>query len=79
MAVSPPSPSALGATVRALRQERGLTLEDLADEAHFNVTYLSDLERGRANPTIAKLGDLAVAFDVALSDLIASAERNGQP
>ena len=74
MAVLPPTPHALGRTVRALRQARGLTLEALADEAGMNVTYLSDIERGRSNPTLAKLGDLAIAFDVRVSEIIAAAE-----
>jgi transcriptional regulator with XRE-family HTH domain len=74
MAVSPPTPHALGTVVRGLRQARGLTLEALADEANMNVTYLSDIERGRSNPTLGKLGDLAVVFDVRVSEIIAAAE-----
>jgi transcriptional regulator with XRE-family HTH domain len=75
MPIAPPTPHALGRTVRALRQARGLTLEALADQAGMNVTYLSDIERGRSNPTLGKLGDLAVAFDVRVSELIAAAEE----
>ena len=61
--------------MRRLRQERGLTLEALADEAGMNVTYLSDIERGRSNPTIGKLGDLAVVFGVRVSEMVAEAEE----
>lgn len=75
MAIPPPTPSALGQVVRRLRQARGLTLEALADEARMNVTYLSDIERGRSNPTIGKLGDLAVVFRVRVSELVAEAEE----
>ena len=75
MAIQPPTPQAIGAVVRSLRQARGLTLEALADAASMNVTYLSDIERGRSNPTIGKLGDLAVVLDISLSELIARAER----
>lgn len=78
MAISPPTPQALGSVVRALRQARGLTLEALADEAGMNVTYLSDIERGRSNPTIGKLGDLAVVFDVRISEMIAAAEAEAE-
>jgi transcriptional regulator with XRE-family HTH domain len=74
MAVSPPTPAALGSVVRGLRQARSLTLEALAEEAGMNVTYLSDIERGRSNPTIGKLGDLAVILDVRVSEMIAAAE-----
>ena len=42
--------------------------------AGTNVTYLSDIECGRSNPALGKLGDLAVVFDVRLSEMIAAAE-----
>jgi transcriptional regulator with XRE-family HTH domain len=76
MAIQPPTPQAIGAVVRSLRQARGLTLEALADAAGMNVTYLSDIERRRSNPTIGKLGDLAKALDIRVSELVAQAERN---
>jgi transcriptional regulator with XRE-family HTH domain len=73
-------PEAIGAAVRSLRQARGLTLEALANaagmnpsSAAMNVTYLSDIERGRSNPTIGKLGDLAIVVEVGVSGLIARA------
>ena len=59
MAIHPPTPQALGAAVRS-RQARGLTLEALADAAGMNVTYLSNIERGRSNLRVGKLGDLAI-------------------
>lgn len=77
MGIQPPTPQAIGVVVRALRQARGLTLEALADAASMNVTYLSDIERGRSNPTIGKLGDLAVALEIEVSVLIARAEQHG--
>lgn len=76
MAIHPPTPQAIGAAVRSLRQARGLTLEALADAAAMNVTYLSDIERGRANPSIGKLGDLAIVLEIKVSALIARAEES---
>ena len=76
MAIQPPTPQAIGTAVRSLRQARGLTLEALADAAGMNVTYLSDIERGRSNPTIGKLGDLAVVLEVQVSEVIARAEQS---
>lgn len=76
MAIQPPTPQAIGAAVRSLRQARGLTLEALADAAGMNVTYLSDIERGRSNPTIGKLGDLAMVLGISVSELIARAEQD---
>lgn len=75
MAVSPPSPRALGQVVRALRQDREQTIEGLAEAAGLHPTYLSDIERGRSNPSLAKLGALAIVLDIRLSALIAAAEE----
>lgn len=74
MAIPLPTPQSLDSVVRGLRQDRGLTLEALPDEAGINVTYLSDIERGRSNPTLGKLGDLALVFDIRVSEMIAAAE-----
>lgn len=52
-----------GRIVREFRTEKGLTQEELASRADMNVTYLSDLERGRWNPSLAMLVDLARALD----------------
>jgi transcriptional regulator with XRE-family HTH domain len=51
-----------------------MTLEALADAAGINVTYVSDIERGRGNPSIGKLSDLASVFGIPVSALIAEAE-----
>ena len=40
----------------------------------MNVTYLSDIERGRQNPSLRKIEDLASALGVRVSTLIAEAE-----
>lgn len=78
MAAQSPSPRALGATVRAQRQARDLTLEELAGAAGMHVTYVSDIEHGKSSPTVGKLGDIARAFDMRLSALIADAEDRAE-
>jgi transcriptional regulator with XRE-family HTH domain len=79
MAVSPPTPRALGEAVRRFRQEQALTIEVLADEAGLHPTYVSDIERGKANPSIAKLGAVATVLEIRLSELIAAAEDASRP
>jgi transcriptional regulator with XRE-family HTH domain len=74
MAAQTPSPRALGAAVRAQRHAHNLTLEELAGAACMHVTYVSDIEHGKSSPTVGKLGDIARAFDMRLSALIAEAE-----
>ena len=45
--------------LRELRSERGLRLKDVAEVADISVPYLSDLERGRTNPSLETLQTLA--------------------
>jgi transcriptional regulator with XRE-family HTH domain len=52
----------VGRNVRAVRQARGMTQEQLAEESGFSQQYISDLERGRRNPTVVTLHDLAQAL-----------------
>lgn len=60
----------VGGNVRALRQERGLTQEQLAHDAEIDLTYLGGIERGRRNPSLLVLARLAHALEVAPSDLL---------
>ena len=59
-----------GRILREIRTEKGLTQEELAFKAGMNVTYLSDLERGRWNPSLAMLVDLAQALGLHPTDLV---------
>ena len=59
----------LGARIRYLRQQKNLTIEDLALEAEINRNYLCDLERGTRNPTVMILNKIAKALDINLSTL----------
>ena len=59
----------LGARIRYLRQQKNMTIEDLALEAEINRNYLCDLERGSRNPTVNVLNRIAKALDINLSTL----------
>ena len=59
----------LGARIRYLRQQKNMTIEDLALEAEINRNYLCDLERGTRNPTVVALNKIAKALDINLSTL----------
>jgi transcriptional regulator with XRE-family HTH domain len=55
---------ALGAVLRALREERGLTQERLGFAAKVTKNYVSDVEGARRNPTIRVVSQLLRALDV---------------
>ena len=59
-----------GRTLRELRTAQGLTQEELAFRSGMNVTYLSDLERGRWNPSLAMIVDLARGLAVHPAQLL---------
>jgi transcriptional regulator with XRE-family HTH domain len=60
----------VGRNVRRVRSERGLTQEQFAAVSGFSQQYLSDLERGRRNPTVVTLYELARALGVTPADLL---------
>ncbi len=60
----------VGRNVRKARLKKGLTQEEFADVSGFSQQYLSDLERGRRNPTVVTLYELARALGVSHLELV---------
>jgi XRE family transcriptional regulator, regulator of sulfur utilization len=76
--MSPPNPNAppeVGATLQKLRLKRGLTLEDLSRTAGVSKSMLSQIEREKANPTIAVAWRLANALGIGIDELLASSPK----
>lgn len=59
----------LGARVRALRRERGLTLKGLGSLAGLSHPFLSQVERGLARPSVSSVERIAAALDVSVARL----------
>ena len=59
----------LGYRIRYLRQQKGMSIEELALDAEVNRNYLGDLERGTRNPTVVVLNRIAKALGIELSTL----------
>ncbi|HEY8977581.1 MAG TPA: helix-turn-helix transcriptional regulator [Burkholderiaceae bacterium] len=69
-------PSArFGAVIRELRESRGWSQEQLAGQAGLNRSYMGEIERSAAMPSLASAEKLAQALGVALSALISHCER----
>jgi transcriptional regulator with XRE-family HTH domain len=60
---------ALGRTVRLARMTKGLSQERLAQIAGLDRTYISGLERGVRNPSLATIEKIAAALDVSVPAL----------
>lgn len=52
--------------LRLMRGVRGLTLAQVADGTGLSISYLSDLERGRTNPSIETLEKIATFHNMQL-------------
>jgi transcriptional regulator with XRE-family HTH domain len=61
----------LSSRIRSLRKAKGLSQEALAEKAHIHPTFLSQIERAVAAPTVITLSKIASALGVAPMELLA--------
>jgi transcriptional regulator with XRE-family HTH domain len=59
----------LGAQLRRIRHDRGERLADTADRAGVSPQYLSEIERGRKEPSSEMIAAVAGALGLTLVDL----------
>jgi transcriptional regulator with XRE-family HTH domain len=59
----------VGQQLRALRQERGLTIQHLAKLTDLSRTFISQIESGTANPSVGTLKKVADALGVPIGAL----------
>jgi len=59
----------IGTRIKSLRQGKGLTQETLAEKIGISSKYLSSIERGKENPTLDTLIQLANALKVELFEI----------
>jgi transcriptional regulator with XRE-family HTH domain len=68
----------LGAAIRRLREERGLSQERLAFEARVTVSALSRIERDLSSPLWRTLLRIADVLEITPSELVATCEAVGE-
>jgi transcriptional regulator with XRE-family HTH domain len=78
MAALSPRHQALGAAVRALRLERGLTQDQLAERAKMSENYVGDTERGERNVSVRVLWQFADGLGIEVSTLMRETEQQLQ-
>ena len=64
-----------GARVRAMRLDRGMTLDALAAAAGISRASLSNLERGEHSPSLTAATNVARALGVSLGELLGEEDR----
>jgi transcriptional regulator with XRE-family HTH domain len=72
-----PDYPAIGEHLRARRHERGLSLRELAERLGVSPSLISQIERGRANPSVSTLYQLVAELDVSLDELLFEDRRPG--
>jgi transcriptional regulator with XRE-family HTH domain len=67
----------MGQRIRRLRKDKGLTLVQLAGATDLSHSFLSQLERGLARPSMSSLDRIAHALDSSQIELMLAAEVRG--
>src|SRR5256885_2646034 len=67
-----------GAEVKRRRIELGISQEKLAERASLHRTYVSDVEAGKRNPSLASIQRLTLALGASLGAIFASVEDVGK-
>ena len=60
----------LGRNFARLRREKGLTQEDVEARSGYSQQYLSGLERGKRNPSVITIYEIAQALGVSHVELV---------
>jgi transcriptional regulator with XRE-family HTH domain len=60
----------IGEHLRAARHQRGLSLRELAERLGVSPSLISQIERGRANPSVSTLYQIVAELDVSLDELL---------
>ena len=66
---------AFGLVIRQLREEQGLSQEELGNRTGLHRNHVGQVERGELSPTLMSVDVLADALGLPPSELVARAER----
>ncbi|MEC0370695.1 helix-turn-helix domain-containing protein [Paenibacillus chibensis] len=69
----------VGARIRELRKDKGLTQEALGEKGGFHFSYIGQIERGEKNVALLNLAKIAEALEVDISQLFTQPHQdNGE-
>jgi transcriptional regulator with XRE-family HTH domain len=60
----------LGENIRRIRIDKKMSQIDLCNKLKFDRAYMSNVENGNKNPTLATIERIAKALNVSLEDLV---------
>ena len=62
-----------GKAVKAIRLQKGMTQQELADACGLDISYIGQIERGQRNPTLGVIQGISSVLGVRMSQLLNSA------
>ena len=68
----------IGQRIRALRRERKLSQEQLAEKVWISTTHMSHIEKSSTKLSLPVLVDLAAALDVSANELLSGQSSQGR-
>jgi transcriptional regulator with XRE-family HTH domain len=69
----------VGEKLREIRKGKGLSLQQVADAAGLSKAFVSQIESGTANPSLASLKRVGSALDIPLAALFEGAGNGSEP
>jgi transcriptional regulator with XRE-family HTH domain len=69
----------LGRSIRTVREQRGLSLRELARRVDVSPSFISQIELGKANPSVGTLYSIVSVLGTTLDDLIGEPDREAGP
>jgi transcriptional regulator with XRE-family HTH domain/quercetin dioxygenase-like cupin family protein len=77
--INPQRARAIGEKLRAIRQQRQMSLRELADKADVSASMLSQIETGKAYPSVRSLYNIADALTVPVDYFFPEKANNNAP
>lgn len=68
--------NSMGDSIRRARKKQKLTLHDVSEAASISLSFLSEIERDKANPSMSVLKRIGNALQINFRDLLADDERS---
>lgn len=75
----PPVYKEIGQNIKLLREKRGISAEQLAEQIHCSSGHLKNIESGTSGISLELLISIANALDVYIEDIIHNLLRNKRP
>ena len=73
------TPVQLGQSIRTVREQRGLSLRELARRVDVSPSFISQIELGKANPSVGTLYSIVSVLGTTLDDLIGDPSDDAGP